>query len=155
MTVSQNYWYSITHRLSIGTHNLKRTVHIVTLYITHESAALAFTKPSSSVALSIVLIELHRFHCDYYCSHVCHYTIRIHAAGCNAEGSECRYRFESLKANTPYAILVVSGNSATDDPECLFNVTVLGSRYLVMVVGTEDAVDGELGTCNKWIAVHF
>ena len=75
--------------------------------------------------------------------------------GCNAEGSECRYRIESLNANTPYAILVVSGNSATDDPECLFNVTVLGSRYLVMVVGTEDAVDGELGTCNKWIAVHF
>jgi hypothetical protein len=61
--------------------------------------------------------------------------------GCNAEGSECSYEITSLKPNSPYAILVVSGNSATNDPECVSNVTVLGSRYLVMVVGTEDAID--------------
>jgi hypothetical protein len=60
---------------------------------------------------------------------------------CNAESSECRYEITSLKPNSPYAILVVSGNSATNDPECVSNITVLGSRYLVMVVGTEDAID--------------
>ena len=63
--------------------------------------------------------------------------------GCNAEGSECSYEITSLKPNSPYAILVVSGNSATNDSECVSNITVLGSRYLVMIVGTEDAIDGK------------
>jgi hypothetical protein len=35
---------------------------------------------------------------------------------------------------------VVAANSATDDPECISDITLLGSRYLVMVVGTEDAI---------------
>ena len=56
--------------------------------------------------------------------------------------SECNYELANLNSSSPYAILVVSGNSATDDPECVSNVTVLGSRYLVMVVGTS-SVDGE------------
>ena len=34
---------------------------------------------------------------------------------------------------------MVAANSATDDPDCVYNITVLGSRYLVLVVGTEDA----------------
>ena len=60
--------------------------------------------------------------------------------GCSAEGSECSYEIENLNPNASYAILVVAANSATDDPMCVSNVTVLGSRYLVMVVGTEDAI---------------
>jgi hypothetical protein len=44
----------------------------------------------------------------------------------------------------------VSGNSATNDPECVSNITVLGSRYLVMVVGTSsvDVPRAGLSTCD-------
>ena len=92
------------------------------------SLAIEFSLPGVTTRASIVLIILFQ---SMYC------------IGCNAEGSECSYEITSLKPNSPYAILVVSGNSATDDPECVSNVTVLGSRYLVMVVGTEDAIDGK------------
>ena len=44
-----------------------------------------------------------------------------------------------------YSILIVAANSATDDPETVVDVTPLGSRYLVLVVGTEDA-KGQLTT---------
>jgi hypothetical protein len=63
---------------------------------------------------------------------------------------ECNYELANLNSSSPYAILVVSGNSATNDPECVSNITVLGSRYLVMVVGTSsvDVPRAGLSTCD-------
>ena len=68
--------------------------------------------------------------------------------------SECNYELANLNSSSPYAILVVSGNSATDDPECVSNVTVLGSRYLVMVVGTS-SVDGEQEPFSSLYSVEY
>ena len=73
-----------------------------------------------------------------------HYTSLHHLLYTDCEGgSKCRYTLTGLEANTPYSILIVAANSATDDPECIDDVTILGSRYLVLVVGTEDAKTGE------------
>ena len=72
-------------------------------------------------------------------------------------GTKCRYTLTGLEANTPYGVLIVAANSATDDPECIEDVTVLGSRYLVLVVGTKDAKPCEffsLQVCMQYIHVH-
>ena len=58
--------------------------------------------------------------------------------------NNCRYSVTGLDENTPYALLVVAANSATDDPQCVTDITLLDSRYLVLVVGTEDAPEGKL-----------
>ena len=57
--------------------------------------------------------------------------------------NNCRYSVTGLDENTPYALLVVAANSATDDPQCVTDITLLDSRYLVLVVGTEDAPEGK------------
>jgi hypothetical protein len=57
-------------------------------------------------------------------------------------GTKCRFTLTGLDANTPYGVLIVAANSATNDDECIDDVTLLGSRYLVLVVGTEDAKTG-------------
>ena len=53
--------------------------------------------------------------------------------------NNCRYSVTGLDENTPYALLVVAANFATDDPQCVTDITLLDSRYLVLVLGTEDA----------------
>ena len=53
-------------------------------------------------------------------------------------GTECSYVIKGLDPDTPYSVLVVAANSATDDPNCIDDVTILGSRYLVFIVGADE-----------------
>ena len=64
-------------------------------------------------------------------------------ADCATTEKDCRYSVTGLDENTPYALLVVAANSATDDPQCVTDITLLDSRYLVLDVGTEDAPEGK------------
>ena len=74
------------------------------------------------------------------------------STGCS-DGGDCRYTVTGLDANSSYSILIVAANSATDDPETVVDVTPLGSRYLVLVVGTEDA-KSQLATCTHIIHTY-
>ena len=78
-----------------------------------------------------------------FCGDDTSFTIISHA-DCATTEKDCRYSVTGLDENTPYALLVVAANSATDDPQCVTDITLLDSRYLVLVVGTEDAPEGKL-----------
>ena len=58
-------------------------------------------------------------------------------------GTKCTFTLKGLDENTPYAVLIVAANSATEDANCIEDITILGSRYLVLVARTKDAKTGE------------
>ena len=49
------------------------------------------------------------------------------------------YKVTTLDPETPYSLLVVAANNATDDPSTISNITLLGGRFLAFVVGTDKA----------------
>lgn len=52
--------------------------------------------------------------------------------------TKCSYKITGLDPQSPYGVLLVAANSATDDSTCINDTTTLGSRYLVFIVGTDD-----------------
>ena len=86
----------------------------------------------------------------FYCLHYSSTRLNFFNTACNGD-EQCSNKITGLDENKPYAILIVAANSATDDPECITNITILDCRYLVLVVGTEDAKSECL--CNNYMYV--
>ena len=81
-----------------------------------------------------------------------HVSTYYSSADCKG-GTECSYVIKGLDPDTPYSVLVVAANSATDDPNCIDDVTILGSRYLVFIVGADEVTGQQFSLAVMAFAV--